>query len=104
LNAAKIAAVIAAGSLALARPATADPTAAPPDLLLVIGAAGSPEYAARFREASTRWQRTGSRARATVRVVGEPTEKEIGRASAGSSRPASTCAAPTSAQPSSPPG
>jgi hypothetical protein len=84
-NAAVIAAVIAAGSLALARPAAADPAAAPPDLLLVIGAAGSPEYAARFREASTRWQRTGSRARATVRVVGEPTEKEIGRASAGSS-------------------
>jgi hypothetical protein len=78
-------ALLAAVSLALARPAIADPAAATPDLVLVIGAAGSPEYAARFREASTRWQRTASRARATVRVVGEPTERATGTAAAATS-------------------
>jgi hypothetical protein len=53
-----------------AAPAAADPAAPAPDLLLVIGAAGSPEYAARFREAANRWQRSAGRARATVRTIG----------------------------------
>jgi hypothetical protein len=80
-----LALLAAAGCLALARPASADPTSAPPDLLLVIGAAGSPEYAARFREASTRWQRTASRARAAVRLVGEAAEKQPGKPAAATS-------------------
>ena len=60
----------ALGSATTAGPAAADPAAPAPDLLLVIGAAGSPEYAARFREAANRWQRSAGRARATVRTIG----------------------------------
>jgi hypothetical protein len=82
------------GAATLAPPALADPTAAAPDLLLVVGAAGSPEYGARFREAAARWQRTAGRARASVRIIGQdgggPSDRQrlqaaIGQLTAGPS-------------------
>jgi hypothetical protein len=50
----------------------AAPVAAPatPALLVVVGASGAPEYAARFREAAEHWRKAGQRAGAAITVIG----------------------------------
>lgn len=57
----------------LAAPAAAED--APPTVVLVQGAPGAPEYAARFSETTTRWQKAAARAHATVFMVGKDNDR-----------------------------
>jgi hypothetical protein len=92
----RAAALLLAAGLALpaaARAATGG-AAVSPELLLVVGAPGAPEYASRFQEAATRWQRTGQRAGARIQVIGlaspgtTPDRQRLQAALSGSAAPA----------------
>lgn len=69
--------IAALGLLLLAGPAHAEES---PTLLVVVGAAGTPAYASRFRETAARWQRAGERAQAAVTTIGLEDARAPGKA------------------------
>jgi hypothetical protein len=74
---ARVIALLAGAVITHAATATADPAAM---LILVVGAAGTPDYAARFQQTARRWQEVGARAKADIITIGfDKTGSDRGR-------------------------
>ncbi|MFO0820609.1 MAG: hypothetical protein U1A77_21860 [Pirellulales bacterium] len=67
---------------AVATPPTADEKSQRPTVVVVIGAAGTPEYGAMFREWAARWQSAAQQGRATCITIGASASDEDARTNA----------------------
>ncbi len=77
-----IALALLAAAATAAPPASASP---PPAVLIVVGAPGTPAYAAGFAEIAARWQKAAGRAGASAAIVGVDNERPS--ATAGAATP-----------------